>query len=545
MFNKRRIRGFGMSMFILFLLLGIRLYYIQVVKAPIYSELAMQQRSTQIPLSSNRGTIYDRNLIPLTNGRTIEVVVIPKDIIINDKEIYKQIKNSTPLRAKELDDKIKSSNKLLQIPIDKKFDLGKYEKQIFFTEIVERYDEDNTLSHVIGYANKLDNTGKAGIEKVYDEFLNSNNKKSLILEYDSGRNIILNAVEYVDETDDPNNPAGVKLTIDSQIQNAVEDIMDEKEINGAVVVSEVETGNIVSLASRPNFNQEKIGEYLNNEEMALYNKTIQVGYPPGSIFKIVVLIAALESDINIVDQEFYCNGYEDVNNVRISCNGNHGSIDLEKAFTISCNSTFIQLGKEVGAAKIIELAKRLNFGEKINIGLLEEIEGNLPEGDELKGPSVGNISIGQGKIETTPLQISNLLMTVANGGIEKHLTVVEGITNSDGLVLKSYNREVDKRIISEEVSEILYDYLVNVVERGTGRNIDLEEIGGAGGKTGSAEAILYNKETIHGWFAGFFPKKNPQYVITVLIEEGYSGSRSASPIFEQVAKKINKIYPVY
>ena len=114
--------------------------------------------------------------------------------------------------------------------------------------------------------------------------------------------------------------------------------------------------------------------------MALYNKAIQVGYPPGSIFKIVVLIAALEYDLDIEGKEYLCPGYEDINNIRIKCTTKHGNIDLSKAFAVSCNSTFIQIGKELGSEKIIDLAKRLNFGEKIGIGLLEESQGNLQMG---------------------------------------------------------------------------------------------------------------------------------------------------------------------
>ena len=169
----------------------------------------------------------------------------------------------------------------------------------------------------------------------------------------------------------------------------------------------------------------------------------------------------------------------------------------------------------------------------------------MPNGDDLLGPAIGNISIGQGKIEATPLQISNLLMIIANNGIQKHLTIVDGITNSDGLILKYYNKEQNKEVISASVSKIAYEYLLNVVENGTGKNIDLDSIGGAGGKTGSAEAILYNNKTIHGWFSGFHPKANPKYVITVFVEEGYSGSKSAAPIFEQIVKEINSIYPLY
>lgn len=236
-----------------------------------------------------------------------------------------------------------------------------------------------------------------------------------------------------------------------------------------------------------------------------------MAYPPGSLFKLIVLLTALEENYDYVSKTFYCKGYEEIGNVIIKCNNEegHGFIDIKGAFSKSCNSAFIQLGQQLGSKNIIDMAIKLGFGNKVNIGLLEEIEGNLPVGDDLQGPVIGNISIGQGSIEATPLQITNLIMIVANKGIKKGLTIVDGITNEDGYMIKPFNRGQLERVLSERNCEILMEYLIEVVERGTARNIDLESIGGAGGKTGSAQAILNRKETIHGWFSGFYPKMNP------------------------------------
>ena len=297
------------------------------------------------------------------------------------------------------------------------------------------------------------------------------------------------------------------------------------------------------MASRPNFNQEDIDEYLNREDMVLYNKAVQVAYPPGSLFKTIVLLTALEEDISYANKTFYCKGYEQINNVTIKCNnrGGHGHITLKEAFSKSCNSAFIQLGQQLGSIKIINMAKKLGFGEKVNIGLLEEIDGNLPSGKELKGPSIGNISIGQGSIEVTPLQATNMMMIVANKGIRKGISIVDGITTQNGHMIKKFNREKEERIISQESCEILQDYLVDVILSGTARNLDLTDLGGAGGKTGSAQAVLNRKETIHGWFSGFWPVREPRYVITVFIEGDISGSQAAAPIFEKIVKEIYRI----
>lgn len=543
-YNKRLI-AFGVFSSIVLISLGLRLFYLQIYNGETYSEMALMQRSKEISLYPKRGIIYDRNLEPLTNIDITTKLIIPKSIVNSNEEIYNQILEYTTLSYSELYKIINSDEYLLQIPVKEEFIIEDKISSAYFAKITDRYNKENLLSHVIGYINKAENIGEAGLEKVYDEYLKINDKKSLILEYDKSRTIVLNGAEYVSDLTDVNNPAGVKLTIDSKIQHIVEEIMDQSNINGAVVVAEVDSGEILAMASRPNFNQDYIQEFLDNNDMTLYNKAIQVGYPPGSIFKVVVLLAAIESGEDFFNREYYCNGYEEINNVKIKCTAKHEELNLEEAFSQSCNSVFIQLGKEIGGKKVIELAKQLGFGSKINVGLLEEIEGNLPEGDNLLGPAIGNISIGQGEIEATPLQITNLLMTIANNGVQKDLTIVEGITNKEGKIIKEYSKNPDMPVLSSTTANIAYDYLVKVVEGGTGKQLDVKSIGGAGGKTGSAEAILNRELTIHGWFAGFYPVKNPKYVITVLVEKGGAGSKSAAPIFEKIAKEINKIYPVY
>lgn len=526
-----------------FAFLIFRLYWIQIENHDRLKSEALRQRAKKISLYPNRGIIYDCNLIPLTNANRKDTLFVIKDSIKNNTELIEFIMNSSDLSKSQIDEYINSKNDILAIPLLASSKNIKIPRNTVIAERTFRYSDANLLSHVIGYINESENRGESGIEKVFDEFLaNQVNSSLLYLELDENKGVFLGEEYEVSNKSYSLEPSGVKLTIDYHIQKIVEEILDRKRINGAVIVADVKSGKIKALASRPNFDPDNIKEYLHRDDMALYNKAIQVGYPPGSLFKIVVLLTALEENPGLLSQTFYCKGYEEIGNVVINCNNTlgHGHINLREGFAKSCNSIFIQLGKELGSKKIIEMAKKLGFGEKINIGLLEEVPGNLPEGNELQGPAIGNISIGQGSIEVTPIQITNLMTIIANDGIRKDFSIVEGITSQDGTVIKAFNKG-SERVISKESCQIVKDYLKSVVEYGTAKNIDLDDIGGAAGKTGSAQAILNGSETIHGWFVGFYPEDNPKYVITVLIEEADSGSKSAAPIFEQIAREIYNI----
>ena len=379
------------------------------------------------------------------------------------------IKTNTILTRRELNGLLEGRNSLLKIPV--KDELAIDENNIFAIDIINRYSTNNLLSHVIGYINEAENRGEAGIENVYDEFLNVTDKESLFVEYDKSRTMILGGSYYADNSLSFDDPAGVQLTIDKNLQSKVEQILDEEKVKGAVLVAEVESAEILALASRPNFNQSSIENHLFNDDMALYNKAIQVAYPPGSIFKIVVVLAGLKEDPNYINRNFYCRGYEEVGNSRIKCSNinGHGNISLKDGFAKSCNSVFIQMGKELGADKVIDMAKRLGFGERVNIGLIEEIKGNLPEGNNLLGPAFGNISIGQGQIQTTPLQVTNMLLTIANNGIEKDMTIVKGITSKSGRMIKPFNKFEDRRIINPDSVKVTQKLLEEVLETGSGR----------------------------------------------------------------------------
>ena len=540
---KSRIFYFAFFIVISFIVLGFRLYWVQIIKYDDYCTEALKQRGEETNVYPDRGVIYDKNFIPLTNRDKIKTVFVFKDDIENNKNVEDFVLKYGDIDKEKLSKFLKSSNKIMSVPLSSSVSQKDIPKEVFILDKTLRYNEEGILSHVIGYVKESENKGESGIEKVFDDILKKEDSEDVYFELDGKRNVISGAGYAVNKSQDSGRPSSVKLTVDYHIQKIVENVMDDYKVNGAVIVTEVSTGDIVAMASRPNFNQNNIDTYLNKGNMEFFNKAVQVSYPPGSLFKIVVLLAGLQEDMNLVNKEFYCRGYEQINDLIIKCSKEegHGKINLKNAFAQSCNSVFIQIGERIGAKKIIEMAKKLGFGEKINIGLVEEIKGNLPEGRELIGPAIGNISIGKGTIEVTPLQIANMITIVANNGVKKSLSIVDEIVTEDGYSVKKFNREDDVRIIEQKYCEIVRDYLNEVVISGTAKKANLEDIGGAGGKTGSAQAILNKQPTIHGWFAGYFPRENPKYTVTILVEEGHSGSSSAVPIFEKIVRRIQEI----
>jgi peptidoglycan glycosyltransferase/penicillin-binding protein 2 len=541
---KKRLFLLSFLILVVFSLLILRLFYIQIIRGKEYRIAADNQKIKSIRIYPPRGIIYDRNLIPLTNRERIPTIFIFKELVEINDNIINYIKKISGLEIETIKKLIDNSQDIIEIPaLNSKGNENREIKGIIITEKVERYDSKNLLAHVIGYTKRSENKGQSGIEKAYDDILKMNNELGTIMVTLDGLKRIIPGIGYKPVTNGNSTLTNsVKLTIDYHIQRLAEAIMDEKKQNGAVIVADVETGDILAMVSRPNIDLNNPTKNINSDKNDFLNKAIQHPYPPGSLFKIVVLLTALQENEISLNEKFICNGYEEVGNTIIRCHSydtnGHGELDINKAFYESCNSVFIQLGKRVGGGKIIDTARKLGFGQKENIGLKEEKEGNLPTGNELLGPAIGNISIGQGSIEATPLQITSMMVTIANGGYKKDMTIVDGIVTENGVMVKKYRREKDIRVIPQEYNIILREYLEDVIAKGTARKISLDKIGGGGGKTGTAQAVLNGRETIAGWFSGYFPKKSPRYVITVVIEDAISGGESAAPIFEKIAKGI-------
>lgn len=532
-----------------------RLVDIQILKGNLYKQKAENQSTEKIELNSGRGVIYDRNGEPLTDVVKNTIIVVEKQKLISDLNIRELIKDATSLNESELYKQIEEqiSSSILKIKVDNLSTAIKSkleENDILVEEETLRYSSDGLLANTIGYISVSDKIGISGIEKSLDYLLKGSNEDyvSVFKAGQSGGNsgnenvsILKGSIKNVSDSEDEKN---VKLTIDKNIQKIVENVALKEENPTAIIVSDSDTGEILAMSSMPTYDQNDIynsmkqSEELNNG--AFLNRTVQVTYPPGSVFKIVVLYAALESGVISEDSYNYnCTGSTKVGNSdeMLKCHNlkGHGVQTLQQAFSNSCNTAFLDIAMKAGKEKIISSAQKLHLDESIDIGLEEEKSGSIPSDIEIR-----NLAIGQGSIGFTPLQINQLTQIVANNGTYKPLYLYDSVVDKNKEIVKIFKNNKSEEIISPYIMTRIKEIMKDVSINGTAK--DLANLKGISGvKTGTAQSSLNGTKINHGWITGFYTNNNTQqYTITIVVEGTEENSKSAVPIFKEICEEINK-----
>lgn len=538
---RKRIKYFLITCILLFTYLTYRIFNIAIFKNEEYESRIESQSIETVNLNSGRGIIYDRNNIPLTDKRKTKVLLVPKKVVSGNFSNISLIKNATKLTEEDIYKAVQNqlSSEIIEINIDyideDKIDELK-EKNILVKEKTLRYSDDNLLTHLIGYVKKSENTGVSGIEKYMNDELRDSNKNYVSVfkagDNKGGLTYLKGSLEDISQEEGKN----LKLTIDSKIQDRVEKIMDKEENPSAVVISDIQTGEIISMCSRPNFNPNNISSYANSTKGELQNRALSVTYPPGSVFKLVVLFAALDNNIIDENYKYNCTGSTKVGSGGevLNCNNltSHGVESLEEAVANSCNTAFYDIAKRVGSKKIFEAIKTLHLDEKVDIGIDEEQNSSIP-----KDIALSNLAIGQDNIEFTPLQINQLTQIIANNGTYKQLYVYDKIINNNKETLKTYERNKKEEIISPYTMTQIKRLMTSVSLIGTAKSLsDLE--GGCGVKTGTAQSSLNGKSISHGWITGFYPRENPKCAITVIVEGTEKANKSAVPIFKNICENL-------
>lgn len=540
-----------LSFFILigFLLIS-RLIYLQVIDGPKLAAQSLISRVQEVPMEVARGEIFDRNGIPLTNTAWhFSVVVFPAQIK-NISKTAQELADTIGISSAKTESRLREESRAFKLKTDvdavtaQRINAKNIPGVVAVAERM-RYGASSVAAHVVGYINAADNRGMSGIEKDYDEMLRGTQPDYVAAIVDAGQQVIPGLGYKRLKLHESQGPSNIVLTIDGRIQKIVETIMDRHVHKGAVVIMKPITGEILAMSSRPNFDANQLGDYLTREDSPLLNRAV-ASYQPGSVFKLVVAAAALETGLVKLTDEFFDKGYIDINNLRFKGwdyeRGGRGRLTFLDAMAYSSNPVLIEAGLRLGADRLITYAQRLGFGHKSNLNLDGEAGGNLPASVGLYPGDIANMAIGQGLLEATPVQIACLISTIVNDGVKTEPYIVSRLTANDGTVLKKNQPVRGARIISKTTALQLRQMMAAVTQYGTGQAAAVEVYGSAG-KTGTAETGRTDssgKGINHAWFAGYAPLDNPQYAVVIFVEEGMSGGDVAAPIFSEILTEVLK-----
>lgn len=298
---------------------------------------------------------------------------------------------------------------------------------------------------------------------------------------------------------------------------------------GAAVVTNYQTGEILAMVSKPDYDPYEAGTDT-VEDTAYLNRCLQGLYTPGSVFKIVTLAAALEHDPNVLHQSFICSGSWHYENGSIVCAGQtaHGTIDLQTALEKSCNVTFGKLAYQLGLDRLLDTARRLGFNENFKFGEFTMYNSQFPESQANMSDLVW-AGIGQGTVQVTPLHMAMITGAVANDGLMMKPRLVQSITASTGIVKQIGSSEPFRQVMSSATAQVIGEYMLGAVRSGTAQRAAIDGLRVCG-KTGSAE--ISNDKTVetHAWYTGYIDDPAHPYAITVIIEKGGSGARMPSEL---------------
>ncbi len=560
------------------LILLLRLWYLQILEGDRYFTLSTNNRLRLRVVEAPRGYILDRNGEAMVENRpTFDLYATPEDVT-NPAEVTGVLADILQIPASEIEARLAEGRTrpyqplLLRKDLDEAMMVAVEERRIDLPGInlrirpVRAYPSGGTAANLLGYVSEVnqsqlqreeyrnfrpgENLGQSGVERRFDAFIRG---------VDGGEQIEVDArgrtLRLVNR-DEPRSGSNVFLTIDRRIQEAAETAFIGKK--GTVVAMNPTTGEILAMVSRPSFDPNLFAQRLSGEEWRriatdtshpLQNRAFQAQYPPGSIFKLIVAIAGLESGALTPETRFYCPGQFYLGNVKFDDwkKGGHGTLDLRGAIVNSCNVYFYQAGLRVGIDEIVRVSRAFGLGEPPGLGLGDEAKGNLPNPQRgRRGQpnwTAGNTviaSIGQGMVVTSPMQVLAMVSAIANGGTIYRPFVVKKIVSLSGDVLEEYEPEAMRQVnVNPETLAFMRQAMLGVVNEGTGQRSKVPGVP-IGGKTGTAQVVKKGEEKRqadlkdHAWFVSFAPVDNPQLAVVVLVENGGFGGQVAAPVAKAV-----------
>ena len=544
---RKRISALIVAISFLFCALLIRLSIVSLVDGKWLQEKAFNQWTRDLPITGERGKIYD------TNGATLAVSKTTYDVYLRGREVDDPIGVSSYLsnllglefekvHAKAIDKTISES--LVKMQIDQEVALkilNSDYKGVFLSENIGRYyPYGDLLTQILGFTT-IDNVGQAGIEQYYNNMLTGLDGKYYVQSDLQGHQIDNTLSSYIPSVAGMN----LQLTIDVGVQQVVEKVLeqvvlDHKPKSVTCIVMNPKNGELLALGLKPSFNLNDIPRSNPSLMSTVKNTAVVDVYEPGSTFKILTTAAALEEGKTNLNDRFYDPGYRIVDGQKIKCwkTIGHGSEDLVDGFINSCNSVFMDLALRMGTNSFYSYLKKFGIGSKTGIDIASESSGILMKQSSVKNVDLARIGFGQA-VAVTPIQIITAFCAAINGGELLQPYLVKSATDSQGNVVLENNKTVKTRVISQNTSNLINNLLENVAtKRGKTTFVDGFRIGG---KTGTAQK--YENGTIArgkyvSSFFGTYPADNPEYAMLLLVNEPSSGVYYGSVVAAPYAKEI-------
>lgn len=562
-FQEKHVRIRIIVLFISILLITIigKVFYIQVFQYQKLNKLASSLWSRNLPITADRGLILDRNgKVLASNITTTSLYLVPNQIKnkeevaqilaqildVSYEEMYKHVSKKTSI------ERVHPEGRQLSFEIADEINKLNYDGVYLLKESKRYYPYGNLLSHVLGYVG-IDNQGLSGLELEYDDTLTGS--VGAIKYYSDA---LGNKLEMAEEYVEPINGNNVTLTIDLDLQIAVERELDNAQAKYnpehiLAVAMDPNTGEVLAMSSRPNYDPNEYQTYT--QEVLARNLPIWMMYEPGSTMKITTLAAAInEGVVNLFEDTYYDSGSVNVDGATIHCwkAGGHGAQTFLNVVENSCNPGFVELGFRLGKEKLFEYIKNLGFGEKTGIDLNGEAKGILFDLDKVGNVELATTAFGQG-VSVTPIQQITSVSAIVNGGTLYKPYIVKSTENSKGDIITSVSPTEVRTVITKETSEMVRYALESVVANGSGRNAYIENYR-IGGKTGTAQKVNNGTYMVGNYilsFIGFMPADKPKIVVYVAIDNPKGvvqyGGTVAAPIAKGIFEsyiEINDLQPV-
>ena len=556
---NERMRLVFVIIFILFIVIILKVFYIQVISYKKLNKYAKALWSRNLPIEANRGYIYDRNGIVLAGNITTTSLVLIPNQIKNKEDTAKKLSNILNTSYEDMlkhvskntsIERVHPEGRRLSNDIADKINNLKLPGVYLVKESKRDYPYNTYLAHTLGFVG-IDNQGLSGLELIYNEYLTG--EYGAIKYFSDAKGSKLNLSQVYEH---PQAGMNITLTINYEIQEAL-----ERELDNAVkmynpdgawgIIMNPNTGEILAIASRPTFSPTEYQKY--SIEEINRNLPIWMTYEPGSTFKIITLSAALNENLIDLDNDHYHDsGSVKVGGATIHCwkHGGHGSQTYLEVVENSCNTGFVSIGFKLGKEKLFSYIKNFGFGIKTGIELSGEENGIIFNPSKIGDLETATTAFGQG-VSVTALQQITAVSAAVNGGILYKPYIVKSINDpeTNQVVLQNKPTKV-RQVISKEASDKVKYALESVVARGTGHNAYIVDHR-VGGKTGTAQKVkdgLYMQGNYITSFIGILPANNPEIVIYIAVDNAKGvtqyGGTVAAPIAREIMKSIIDILDI-